>query len=155
MRVADSTVTRRPGIALPLALLVLVVVMLFAALLLDGALQEVRMARGGVAASRAQAALESTLAATLATPVDSAGALMAAGRSRDSAWVTAGDTLAVHVQSLGGTLRRVVARATIGAGSARAVAGAVAYLRVATDSNGPGGGRRLRPVTGWWWAPIP
>jgi hypothetical protein len=155
MRAADHMGTSRCGVALPLALLVLVVVALFAALLLDSALQEMRTARGSTAASRAQSALESALAATITEPVDSIGAQLVAGASRDRVWSTSGDSVAVRVQSLGGSLRRVVATATAVTGSARAVAGAVAYLRVTDDSASAGGDRRLRPVIGWWWSTNP
>lgn len=138
-----------------MALLVLVVVALGAALLLDTALQGLRVARGGAAWSRAQSAVESALAATLASSVDSAGASLNPGVVRDSLWGVAGDSTFLRVQSLGGRLRRVVVRSTVAGGGARAIAGAVAYLRVEADSTPAGWRRRLRPVPGWWWAPLP
>lgn len=146
---------RRRGIALPLALLVVLVVAMFAALLLDASLQAVRSGRAGVSASRAQVAVETALAAALAAPVDSGGRSMAAGAAWDSSWAATGDSVHLMVQSLGGSLRRVVATATAGAGDARGAAGALVYVRVAADSAGAAVRWRLRPVSGWWWSPNP
>lgn len=156
MRVGNARACRRRrGIALPLALLVVLVVAMFAALLLDTSLQAVRSGRAGVSAIRAQVALETALAAALAAPVDSGGRSMAPGVAWDSSWAAAGDSVHLRVQSLGGSLRRVVATATAGAGDARGAAGALVYVRVVADSAGSLVRWRLRPVSGWWWSPIP
>ena len=146
---------RRRGIALPLALLVVLAVAMFAALLLDASLQAVRSGRAAASASRAQVALETALAVALAAQVDSGGRSMAAGVAWDSSWAAAGDSMHLTVQSLGGSVRRVVATAAAGAGDARGAAGALVYVRVVADSAGPAVRWRLQPVSGWWWSPNP
>lgn len=156
MDVGERARPRPPrGIALPLAVLVVVAVAMFAALLLDASLQAVRSSRAGLSATRAQSALETALATALAAPVDSAGRSLPAGAARDSSWVAAGDSVHLRVQSLGGSLRRVLAATSAGAGAARGAAGALVFVRVVADSAGPVVRWRLRPVSGWWWSPNP
>ncbi|MCX5766263.1 MAG: hypothetical protein NTZ43_03430 [Gemmatimonadetes bacterium] len=132
--------TPRGGIALPLVLIVLVTVSMFAALLLDATLQEVRTAAGRTAAMRAQAAVETVLAAML-------------GATVDSGWVQ-------HPVPLGGSevtsLFRVSAQARSREGQARARGGAVTFFRLEADTVAAASGQgRLRPISGWWWSPLP
>ncbi len=145
----------RAGIALPLALLVMIVVAMFAALLLDSSVQSARASNGSVAAARAQSVTESALAGVLAAPLDSTGAQAAVGTVIVSRLDRAADSAVARVLVLSGSLRRVDVRGVSGVGSARGVAGAVAYLRVVADSSGPVRLWRLRPVPAWWWSPIP
>jgi Tfp pilus assembly protein PilX len=153
-RVEPTTCTRR-GFALPLALFTLTVIALLAALLLQGAVQELRIARGDIAGARAQAAAGSALADALAVSPDSA--VLALPRGTTSvALVTAGaDTTRVAIQTLGHRLVRISATARAWSGGVRADAGTLGFVRVVPDPAGPPGSLRYERLPGWWWAPIP
>jgi hypothetical protein len=145
----------RTGFALAVALLALVVLALVAALLLDAALQELRASRGDVALVRAEAASESALADLISAPVDSAVSRLPRGAARESVRVTAGDTVRLTVQSLGGGLVRAVLAARARAAGARADVTTLALLRMQPDSGPPPALLRYRRLPGWWWAHIP
>ena len=146
---------RSRGFALPLALLALVVLALVVALLLDGALQELRASRGDLALARAQAAGESAFADLLASPVDSAVVELPRGAARESVAAGGADTVRVTVQALGGGLVRAVFAARSWSGGVRADAGTLAWLRVAPDTGPPPAALKYHRLPGWWWAQIP
>jgi hypothetical protein len=133
----------------------LTLIAMLAALLLEGAVQELRMARGDVAVARAQAAAGTALAAFL-TPVADSGTL-----TRPRGWavstiaVAAGETTTVTVQSLGYGLLRVTAGARTWSGMQRGDAANVGFVRIVPDSAGPPGSLRYRRLPGWWWAQLP
>lgn len=133
----------------------MVVLALLVALLLDGAVQELRVARGDVALTRAQAAAESALADLLSTPADSDFLALPRGGSRESITVLAGDTVRVSVQSLGGGLARVVTAARSSSFGVRADATTLAWLRALPDSLAAPRTLRFRRLPGWWWAQLP
>ena len=145
----------RCGFALPLACFALVVLALLVALLLDGAVQELRGSRGDVALARAQAAAESALADLLSAPADSAFVALPRGDMRESLLLHSGDTVRVTVQALGGGLVRVVTAARAWSLGVRADAGTLALLRVFADSLGAPPALRFRRLPGLWWAPLP
>jgi len=145
----------RRGFALPLALLGLLVLALVVALLLDAALQELRASRGDAARVRAEAAGETAFSDLIAAPVDSAVLLLPRGAARESVLTSAGDTVSVTVQSLGGGLVRAAFAARSWAGGVRADAMTLAWLRVLPDSGPPPAVLRYRRVPGWWWAQVP
>ena len=138
-----------------MALFALIVVALVVALLLDGALQELRSARGDVALARAQAASESALADLLWAPADSEFLTLARGAARESLDVGAGDTVRVTLQALGGGLARAVVASRSWAGGVRADATSLAWLRVLPDTGPPPRLLRFHRLPGWWWAQIP
>lgn len=141
--------------ALPLALYVLVAVAFLAALVLERGLQELRMARGELAAASATAAGESVLADLLRLPADSA--LLAAPRgSAVRLPVAAGaESASVAVQPLGGGLLRVVTTARASSGGVLADVAAVAFIRAVPEAASFPPVVRLHRLRGWWWAPIP
>jgi hypothetical protein len=146
---------RRYGFALPLAFFALVMISLLAALLLDGAVQELRMSRGDVALARAQAAVESALADLLSAPADSAFVALPRGDTREFLLLQSGDTVRVTVQALGGGLVRVATTARSWSLGIRADAGILALLRVFPDSLAAPSALRFRRLPGLWWAPLP
>jgi len=147
--------TARRGVALPLALFVLLLLALLVALVLDSAVQDLRIARADVGVARAEAAVESALADLLAAPVDSAFLVLPRGAARQSVATVGGDTARVAVQPLGGGLARVVAMVRSSAAGVRADAGAVVLLRAERDTTAHLGGLRFRRLPEWWWVPIP
>jgi hypothetical protein len=132
-----------------------VVLALVVALLLDAALQELRASRGDAARARAEAAGETAFADLVSAPVDSAVLLLPRGAARESVLASAGDTVRVTVQSLGGDLVRAVFAARSWAGGVRADATTLVWLRALPDSGTPPAGLRYRRLPGWWWAQIP
>jgi hypothetical protein len=145
----------RRGFVLPLSLFMVMVAAMLVAVLLDGALQELRTARGDLAAARAQAAAGTALTDFFGSLGDSA--LVAAPRGT-VATITTGsgpDTIWVSIQVLGGSLFRVTATARAWAGAIRADASMLGFARVATDSSGHAGARTFRRLPGWWWAQLP
>lgn len=145
----------RRGFALPLALFLLLVISLLAALLLDGALQELRTARGDVALARAQAAAGSALADLLSSRPDSSLLAVPRGGTIASSAFSGPDTTRLTVQSLGGGLLRVTAAARSWAGGVRGDASNLGFVRVVPGSGGPSGALEYRRLPGWWWAPVP
>ena len=145
----------RRGFALPLALFLLLLMAMLVALLFDGALQELRSARGDLAAARAQAAAETALADLLVSLPDSA--LLARPRGALSATVIASgsDTTRVSLQSLGGVLLRGVASARVWTAGLRADAVTMAFARIVPDTAVGPGALRFRRLPGWWWAQLP
>src|ERR1019366_5613880 len=96
----------RRGFVLPLALFMLMVMALLVALLLEGAVQELRIARGDVAGARAQAAAGTALADFFASHPDSALLARPRGFIASGSNTAGADTTRVTLQSLGnGTLR--------------------------------------------------
>ncbi|HLA91579.1 MAG TPA: hypothetical protein VJL28_14215 [Gemmatimonadaceae bacterium] len=145
----------RAGFALPLALFALVLLAMLVALLLDGAVQELRVSRGDVALARAQAAAASALADLLAGPADSTLLTLPRGAVRGSARVEKSDTVRVTVQALGGGLERAVIVARAWAGGVRADVTTLALLRIVPDSGGGRPALRVSRLPGWWWTQLP
>lgn len=133
----------------------LLVIVLLAASLLDAAVQELRIGRGDVAASWAQAASGSALADMISARPDSA---MLARPRGAIAWGSSGagaESTTVALQSLGNGLVRATASARVWSGGVRGDATNVAFVRIVPDSAGPPGTLRYRRLQGWWWAQIP
>ena len=145
----------RRGIALPLVLVVLLTVSMFAALLLDASLQAVRAASARTAAMRAHAAVETAVAAMVGASVDSVWGQNPSPIGVAAAWVGRGDSVGVSVVPLGDSLFRFSAQSRSVEGQARARGGAVTFLRLEPDTAAIAARRgRLRPISGWWWSPL-
>ncbi|HEY2850671.1 MAG TPA: hypothetical protein VGI97_12390 [Gemmatimonadaceae bacterium] len=145
----------RAGFALPLALFTLAAIALLAALLLQGSIEDLRLARGDVAFTRAQAAAGSALSDMLAAAPDSASLALPVGSTTAATIVAASETTRVAVQSLGVGVVRVTAASRVWSGGVRADAQNVAFVRVISDSAGVPGSLRYQRLPGWWWAQIP
>jgi Tfp pilus assembly protein PilX len=145
----------RGGFVLPLALFMLTVIALLAALMLQGAVQELRIARGEVAGARAQAAAESALSDALASIPDSAMLALPRGALSAAPGATGSETTRVALQSLGNGIVRVTATARAWSGGVRADGTNAAFVRIIPDVTGPPGRLRFRRLPGWWWTPIP
>jgi hypothetical protein len=145
----------RRGFALPLALFMLTVIALLAALLLQGAVQELRIARGDIAEARAQAAAGSALSDALAATPDSAILALPRGATSIAVVATGAETTRVAVQALGHRVIRLTATARVWSGGVRADAGILGFVRVVPNPLGPPGSLRYERLPGWWWAPIP
>ena len=145
---------RRHGFALPFALMVLVVGAMLVSLILDAGVQELRTARGDLAAARAEAAAGSALADLLAAPPDSSFALLGRGAGIQSVLVSGADTARLTLQALGGRLARVVVTARSWSGGVRADAGTLAFLELSPVAGLPGVSHFSR-IPGWWWAVYP
>jgi hypothetical protein len=135
--------------------LLLLLSSLLVALLLDGALQELRMARGDVALARAQAAAGTALADLLSSQPDGTVPALPRGAATQAVSVSGADTTRLTVQSLGGGMLRVTVTARSWDGSVRGDASTLGFVRIVPDSAGPPGSLRYRRLPGWWWAPIP
>jgi membrane-bound ClpP family serine protease len=146
---------RRRGAALPLALVALLTVALLAALVLDASLGAVRRAQGDVAELRAQAAVESALADLLQARLDSAATSRPRGSVLLSLASVGRDSARAVIQSLGGSLARVVVRVRARAEGARADAGVIGLVRLEPDSGARPLGLRVRRLPGPWWVPVP
>jgi hypothetical protein len=140
---------------LPLALFTLTATALLVALLLEGAVQELRIARGEVAAARAQAAAGSALADLLASRPDSGVLARPRGMVSQGSSVAGADTTHASVQALGNGLFKVTAGARAWYGGVRADAATAGFARIVIDSTASPGGLRYRRLPGWWWAQIP
>jgi hypothetical protein len=140
---------------LPLALFTLTLTALLAALLLQGAVQELRVARGDVAAARAQAAAGSALADLLASQPDSVLLARPRGIASQTSSMAGAETTRVTLQALGNGLFKVTAGARAWYGGVRANASTTGFARILTDSMASPGGLRYRRLPGWWWAQIP
>jgi hypothetical protein len=147
--------TMRKGFALPLALFMLTVVALLAAALLQGSVDELRIARGEVAAARAEAASESALAGLLGTAPDSTILALPPGTTVPGLVAAAAETTHVVIQILGTGLVRVAASAVSWSGGLRADATEVAFMRVVADPSGTPGSLRYERLPGWWWVRNP
>jgi len=145
----------RRGFALPLALFMLTVIALLAALLLQAAVQELRIARGDVAAARAQAAAGSALSDALGATPDSATLALPRGATSISLAAAGAETTRVAVQALGNRVVRITVAGRVWSGGVRADAGQVGFARVIPNLLGPPGTLRYERLPGWWWAPIP
>jgi hypothetical protein len=133
----------------------LLLIALLAAILLDGAVQELRIARGDLAESRAQAASGSALADLIASRPDSAVLARPRGAVSLASIAAGAETTTVAVQSLGSGLMRMTADARAWFGGVRGNAASVGFVRIVADSAGPPGTLRYRRLKGWWWAQIP
>lgn len=145
----------RRGFVLPLALFMLMVMALFVALLLEGAVQELRIARGDVAGARAQAAAGTALSDFLASHPDSALLARPRGFFASGSSTAGADTTRVTLQSLGNGMLRVTASARVWSGGARGDAANLGFVRIVPDSSGSPGSLRYRRLPGWWWAQLP
>ena len=145
---------RRPGFALPFALMVLVVGAMLVSLILDGGVQELRTSRGELAAARAEAAAGTALADLLAAPPDSTFASLGRGGAIQTILVAGPDTARLTLQALGGNLARVVVTARSWSGGVRADAGALAFLELSLGV-GPPTTAHFSRIPGWWWAVYP
>ncbi|HEV8410787.1 MAG TPA: hypothetical protein VGQ30_09780 [Gemmatimonadaceae bacterium] len=146
---------RRAGFVLPLALFVLALGAMLAALLLEGAVQELRMARGDVAVARAQAGAGTALAAFLASAADSATLARPRGTIVASVAGAGAETTTVTVQSLGNGVLRVIAGTRVWSGMQRGDAANVGFVRITRDSAGAPGSLHYVRLPGWWWAQVP
>ena len=151
----DGRRRERCGFVLPLALFTLTVTALLVALLLEGAVQELRVARGEVAAVRAQAAAGSALADLLSSTPDSALLARPRGIVVVGSSVAGAETTNVALQSLGNGLFKVTAGTRAWFGGVRGDAASTGFARIVVDSIGSTGGLRYRRLPGWWWAQIP
>ncbi len=133
----------------------LIAIALLAAILLDGAVQELRIARGDVAGSRAQAASGSALADLLASRPESALLARPRGAISTASIAAGAETTTVAVQSLGNGLIRMSASARIWSGGQRGDAASLGFVAIVPDSAGPPGALRYRRLPGWWWAQLP
>ncbi len=145
----------RRGFVLPLALFMLLVIALLAAVLLEGAVQELRTARGDVAGARAEAAAGSALTNLLASRPDSALLARPRGTTSTATAVAGAETTTVTLQSLGNGAFRALSTARVWSAGVRADASALGFLRIVPDSAGPPGSLRYRHLPGWWWAQLP
>jgi hypothetical protein len=145
----------RRGFVLPLALFMLLVIALLTAILLEGAVQELRTARGGVAAARAAAAAGSGLTTLLVSRPDSTTLVRPRGSLSAATTVSGAETTAVTLQSLGSGTFRAVSSARVWYGGVRADASVLGLIRILPDSAGPPGSLRYGRLPGWWWAPLP
>jgi hypothetical protein len=145
----------RAGFVLPLALFMLTLIAMLAALLLGGAVQELRMARGDVAVARAQAAAGTALAAFISSAADSVQLARPRGSAVSTIAVAGAETTTVSVQSLGNGLLRVTAGARVWSGMQRGDAANLGLVRIVRDSAGPPGSLRYRRLPDWWWAQLP
>lgn len=145
----------RRGFVLPLALFMLTAIALLAALMIEGAVQEVRIARGEVAGARADASAGSALADLLASTPDSAMLMSPRGAIVSSSSVAGSDSVHVAVQSLGGGLVRVTASARSWWGGARGDATTVGFARIDRALFGAPGTLSYQRLPGWWWTRIP
>ena len=140
---------------MPLALFMLTVIGLLAALVLEESVAELRIARGEVAAARAEAAAESRLSDALGAVPDSAALALPRGALMPSLVAAGEETTRVAVQALGGGLVRVTVAARVWSGGVRADASNVALMRIVADPSGPPGSLRYQRLPGWWWARNP
>jgi hypothetical protein len=140
---------------LPLALFMMMAIALLTALLLDGAVQELRSARGDVAAMRAEAAAGTALADLLASRPDSALLASPRGAVATGSVAAGADTTRLTIQSLGNGMLRVTAGARAWSGGVRGDASTLGYVRIGPDSSGPPGTLRFRRLPGWWWSQLP
>jgi hypothetical protein len=140
---------------LPLALFMLVVIALLAAVLLQGAVLELRTARGDVAQARAQAAAGSALSELFVSRPDSALLVRPRGAISSGTNAAGAETTTVAVQSLGNGILRVTAIARVWSGGLRADVTNLGFVRIVADSFGAPGSLRYQRLPGWWWAQLP
>jgi Tfp pilus assembly protein PilX len=145
----------RRGFALPLSLFMLMVVALLVALLLEGAVQDLRTSRGDLAAARAQAAAGTALADFFALGADSALLAAPRGATATSTRAAGAETTRVALQALGGGLVRVTATTRFWSAGVRADAEILGLAHLTPDSGGAPGRLRIRRLPGWWWAQLP
>jgi hypothetical protein len=130
-----------------------VVLVVLVAIPLQGAIQELRVARGDVGRSRAAAMVETAIADLMASPADSALLTSSRGATRRTIATSGADTAFVALQFLGAATVRVVVAARSWIGGEHSDVRNVVFLRILADSAGPPGALRLRRLPGWWWAP--
>jgi hypothetical protein len=140
---------------LPLALFAVIVLALLVALLLDAAVQDMRIARGDAAEARARGAVETAMADLLRSVPESSLLSVPGNVVRRPMLAEDADSAFVTLQPLGAATVRAVVTARGWAGPMRADAGAIAFLRVVRDSGAVGGPLSFRRLPGWWWAPNP
>ena len=133
----------------------LMVTALLTALLLDAAIQELRIARGDVAVARAQAAAGTALADLLDSSPDSGQLTLPRGVVASSTAAAGAETTHVTLQSLGNGMLRVTASARNWTAGVRGDATNVGFARIVPDSSGSPGSLRYRRLPGWWWAQLP
>jgi Tfp pilus assembly protein PilX len=143
------------GFVLPLALFMLTVLGLLAALLLEDSVAGLRIARGEVAAVRAEAAAGSALSDALGATPDSATLALPRGTIMPAFAAAGGETTRVAVQALGSRLVRVTVAARVWSDGVRADAARVALMRIVADPSGAAGSLRYERLPGWWWAANP
>jgi Tfp pilus assembly protein PilX len=151
----DVRARAHPGFVLPLALFALLGTALLVAILLQGAVQEVRLARGEVAGSRAQAAAGSALADFLASLPDSTLLARSRGSVTVSSAMAGPESTRVSMQLLGNRMLRVTAGARAWSGGVRGDASSVGFVRIVARPFGPPGSLQYQRLPGWWWAQLP
>jgi Tfp pilus assembly protein PilX len=151
----NGAVARRPGFVLPLALLMLTIIALLAALLLQASIEDLRVARGEVAAARAQAMTESAMADMLAGTPDSAALALPRGTLTTTVTTAGADTTRVATQSLGAGIVRITVGARAWSDGVRADVSNVGFFHIVPGMAGSPGSLRYQRLPGWWWAQIP
>ncbi len=144
---------RRRGIAAVLALSVLVALTLASAMLVDGAIGDLRSGAAAMGEAAAVVAAESRLAATFGVRLDSAALSAPAGtvayRRTD---VSTTDSVAATLQILGPGVARIVVTAWVRHAQVRAIAGRVAFVRLVVVDGAPGEVAPV-PIGAMWWVP--
>jgi hypothetical protein len=148
----DRSARMRRGLALPIALVAVIVVSMFGTLVLDSVLQDLRLARAARAQLRAQGGVESGLAPLLGVAIDSAWLAAPLGSTRQERIATGADSLTVTLTRLGGRLVRASSSARSRLGRSRGDAAEVLFLSILRDSTGV---LRLVGVRGWSRVPDP
>lgn len=146
---------RRGGFAVPIAIVMLIAIALLAALMIEGAVAEVKTGGAVSAQSRIDAALETSVAALMANRLDSAGVAAAPPGSVVSQSATSGaDSAIAAVQLLAPGLAKLRVVVQSRPGSVRVIAGRIAFLRIVPDSLHPGE-LKLEPLAPNWWVATP
>jgi hypothetical protein len=146
---------RNRGFVLPLSLFMLLTIGVLVALLTEGAIQELRVSRGDVAAARARAAAGTALSSLLGAVPDSAMLALPRGTRSTAISISGGDTTQLTVQCLGAGLVRLTAGARSWLAGMRADAGVMAFAWIVADPANPPAGLHFVRLPGWWWAELP
>ncbi len=146
---------RRAAFALPLALIALVAVALLVAILLDAAVQDLRVGRGDLGGARADAVAETALADFLVAPAAAGFGSSPRGSITQRTVVVHADTADLTVQVLGGDMARVVVAGRAWTNGIRSDAASVAFVRAFPSGAGAPPPLYFRRIPGWWWTPAP
>ena len=147
-------VLRRAGFAASLALVLLIALSLLSALFLDASLGAFRSGRASLAEARAATIVETALSAAFAIRFDTAVLTRPAGATISQVATSGPDSVSTVVQMLAPGIARVVVSGVARSGRLRAIAGRLAYVRLAPDAAAPGE-LALVPLGPNWWAAFP
>lgn len=151
---ATSDVPRRPGFAVPLAVLVLIILALLAALGIDAALGELRTGTASLVEARAGALAETGLAKALVQRLDTAARHLAAGSVLFVVLEAQPDTVMAMAQVVEPGVARVTVSAVARRGALRGIAGRYAFASIVPDSV-VATETVLRPFAERWWVSLP